>query len=225
MAGVGLTFRVTNGTDSGLWLSPPAARAVLVIAHGAGAGMHHAFLEDTAAGLGGRGFASLRFQFPYMEAGRSRPDPPALAAAAVRGAVEEAGRLAPELPIFAGGKSFGGRMTSTAEAESHLPGVRGLFFLGFPLHPPGKPSDERAAHLAAVRVPMLFLQGTRDNFAELELLEPLVKRLGARATLQLFEGADHSFRSIRRAGRAGGETFAALLDALAGWAGGLLRTM
>src|SRR5216117_1566799 len=186
---------------SGLLQGPPKARACYVMAHGAGAGMTHPFMAAIANGLAERGVATLRYQFPYMEQGSKRPDAPKLAHAAVRAAVLEASRLIPELPLFAGGKSFGGRMTSQAQAESSLPGVRGLVFLGFPLHPPGKPSDERGRHLFDVQVPMLFLQGTRDEFAELSLLEPLARELGARATLQLFPEADHSFHVPARTGR------------------------
>ncbi len=208
---------------SGLWLRLSDAIAAAVIAHGAGGGMRHRFLEATAHGLADRGLASLRYQFPYMEAGRGRPDPPGVATAAVRAAVGTAARLAPDLPLVAGGKSFGGRMTSAAEAAAHLPGVRGLFFLGFPLHPPGKPGIERGAHLASVAVPMLFLQGTRDDFADLALLRPLVERLWPLAALELFEDADHSFHVPKASGRSDGEVLAAVLDALAGWARPLTR--
>src|SRR6267378_7158905 len=160
------------GDVSGLLLRPDGARLIYVLAHGAGAGMRHPFLESIAQRLAQRRIATLRYQFPYMEQRARRPDPPAVAAATVRAAVIEAARLAPGLPLVAGGKSFGGRMTSTAQAEEPLPGVRGLVFLGFPLHPPGRPGDARAEHLARVDVPMLFLQGTRDDFADRELLEP-----------------------------------------------------
>ena len=202
---------------SGLWLNPDRPRAGYVLAHGAGAGMKHPFLAAVASGLAGRGIATLRYNFPYMERGSRRPDVPKVAQAAVRAAVAEAARLAPGLPLFAGGKSFGGRMSSQAQAAEALPGVRGLAFLGFPLHPPGKPSDERAAHLAQVRLPMLFLQGSRDEFAQLEWLEPLVKRLGARATLRLFDAADHSFHVAARSGRKDSEVMTELLDAAASW--------
>src|SRR5256885_3311454 len=156
--------------------------------------MRHTFLESIARRLAERGIATLRYQFLYMERRAGRPDPPAVAAATVRAAVTEAARVAPGLPLVAGGKSFGGRMTSTAQAEAPLPGVRGLLFLGFPLHPPGRPDDKRAEHLAQVRVPMPLLQGDRDQFADLTLLLPLVKRLGERATLHLIQGGDHSFK-------------------------------
>ena len=171
---------------SGLFQTPPDAHACYVVAHGAGAGMTHSFLTAVTNGLAERGIATLRYQFPYMEQGSKRPDAPTLCHATVCAAVQEASRLVPELPLFAGGKSFGGRMTSQAQAASLLAGVRGLVFLGFPLHPPGKPSDERAKHLFDVQIPMLFLQGTRDEFADLQLLEPLCKQLGDRATLKLF---------------------------------------
>ena len=194
-------------------------RACTVLAHGAGAGMTHPFMAAIANGLAERGIATLRYQFPYMEQGSKRPDSPKLAHATVRAAVIEASRLVPDLALFAGGKSFGGRMTSQAQAESPLPGVRGLLFLGFPLHPPGQPSDERAKHLFDVQIPMLFLQGTRDEFASLPLLEPLCERLGARATLKLFQDADHSFHVLARTGRKDAEVRDELLDALADWIG------
>jgi predicted alpha/beta-hydrolase family hydrolase len=171
------------GSVSGLLIRPAQARACFVFAHGAGAGKTHPFMETVAQGLGERGVATLRYQFSYMEKGGKRPDSPAVAHAAVRAAVAEAGRCCPGLRLIAGGKSFGGRMTSQAQAISPLPGVDGLAFLGFPLHPAGKPSDDRAKHLADIRVPMLFMQGTRDNLAELSLLEPVVKRLGPSASL------------------------------------------
>src|SRR5438876_3227774 len=190
-----------RGDVSGLLLRPDGARLLYVLAHGAGAGMRHPFLEVVAQRLAERSIATLRYQFPYMEQRGRRPDPPAVAAAAVRAAVMEAARAAPGLPLVAGGKSFGGRMTSTAQAGEPLPGVRGLVFLGFPLHPPGRPGNERAEHLAQVQVPMLFLQGTRDDFADLKLLRPLVKRLGARATLHLVDGGDHSFKVLKKSGR------------------------
>src|SRR5882762_9203845 len=186
---------------SGLLQAPTGARACYVLAHGAGAGMTHPFMTAIAEGLADRGIATLRYQFPYMEQGSKRPDAPKLAQATVRAAVLEAAHLVPELPLFAGGKSFGGRMTSQAQAVSPLPGVRGLVFLGFPLHPPEKPSNERAKHLFEVGVPMLFLQGTRDEFADLQLLEPLCRELGVRATLKLFQDADHSFHVPARSGR------------------------
>src|SRR2546426_3030624 len=204
---------------SGLLQRPREAQACYVLAHGAGAGMAHPFLAAIADGLGERSIATLRYQFPYMEQGSRRPDPPKVAHATVRAAVLEAARLVPELLLFAGGKSFGGRMTSQAQAESPMPAVRGLVFLGFPLHPPGQPSDERAKHLFDVQIPMLFLQGTRDEFANLQLLEPLCERLGARATLKLFQDADHSFHVPARTGRKDSEVRDELLDALADWIG------
>ena len=202
---------------SGLLQVPPQASACYVLAHGAGAGMKHPFLAAMANGLAERGVATLRYQFPYMEQGSKRPDVPALAHATVRAAVLEASRLVPRLALFAGGKSFGGRMTSQAHAASPLPGVHGLVFLGFPLHPPGKPSDDRARHLFDVRNPMLFLQGTRDEFAQLELLRPVVEQLGARAALKLFEDADHSFHMPARTGRKDSEIRTEMLDALVDW--------
>jgi predicted alpha/beta-hydrolase family hydrolase len=202
---------------SGLLLAPPKARDCYVLAHGAGAGMGHPFMASVAEGLAERGVATLRYQFPYMERGSKRPDSPKLAHAVVRAAVEEMSRLAPDLVLIAGGKSFGGRMTSQAQSASPLPGVKGIAFLGFPLHAPGRPSDERGKHLFDVQIPMLFIQGTRDEFADLELLQPLVKQLGARATLKLFPDADHSFHVPARTGRKDLDVRAEMLDVLAGW--------
>ena len=208
---------VRIGGVSGLLLRPNDARLLYVLAHGAGAGMRHPFLEAISQRLAEQGVATLRYQFRYMEQRSRRPDPPAVAAATVRAAVAEAARLAPGLPLVAGGKSFGGRMTSTAQAEEPLPGVRGLVFLGFPLHPPGRPDDKRADHLARVTIPMLFLQGTRDAFADLELLRPVAKRLGDRATLHLVEGGDHSFKVPKKSGRSEGDVMGELARALVTW--------
>jgi len=202
---------------SGLLQAPPQARVCYVLAHGAGAGMLHPFMAAIANGLAERGIATLRYQFPYMEQGSKRPDAPKLAHATVRAAVAEASRLVPELALFAGGKSFGGRMTSQAQAESPLPGVRGLVFLGFPLHPAGRPSDERGKHLFAVQIPMLFMQGTRDELANLQLLQPRVEQLGARATLKLFQDADHSFRVPSRSGRKDSEVRTEMLNVFEDW--------
>ena len=204
---------------SGLLEAPREARACYIMAHGAGAGMAHPFMAAMANELAERGIATLRYQFPYMEQGSKRPDTPKLAQATVRAAVAEASRLLPELALFAGGKSFGGRMTSQAQAASPLSGVRGLVFLGFPLHPAGRPSDERGAHLFAVQIPMLFMQGTRDQLADLQLLQTLVGQLGARATLKLFQDADHSFHVPARTGRKDSEIMAEMSDALADWIG------
>lgn len=209
---VGQSHRV-----SGLWLAPEPSRATYVFAHGAGAGMRHAFMEAAALGLAERGIATLRYQFPYMERGSRRPDAPPLAQATVRAAVEVAVRRAPSLPLFAGGKSFGGRMTSQAQAAAPIPGVRGLVFLGFPLHAAGEPSDARAAHLSDVHVPMLFLQGTRDDLADLSLLQPLITRLGERATLHAVADADHSFHVPAKSGRKDPQVLAEVLDAFAAW--------
>jgi predicted alpha/beta-hydrolase family hydrolase len=206
-----------GSTVSGLLQAAEHPRAGLVLAHGAGAGMEHPFMAAVSRGLGSRGVACLRFQFPYMERGSRRPDAPESAQAAVRAAVAEAARLLPALCLFAGGKSYGGRMTSQAQAQEPLPGVRGLVFLGFPLHPPGKPSIERAAHLSSVRVAMYFLQGTRDDFAAPDLLQPLVKGLADRATLYLFPDADHSFHVPARSGRKDGDVLVELLDRTAEW--------
>ena len=208
---------------SALLLHPPQAISCYVFAHGAGAGMTHSSMETIAAGLSGRGIATLRYQFPYMEKASKRPDPPAVAHAAVRAAVAEAARCCPGLPLIAGGKSFGGRMTSQAQAISPLSGVRGLAFFAFPLHPAGKPSSDRAKHLAEIDIPMLFLQGTRDSLAELSLLEPVVERLGSKATLHLVQEADHSFHVLARSGRNDREVMDEILDAFAAWARALGR--
>ncbi len=213
------------GDVSGLLLRPDGARLIYVLAHGAGAGMRHPFLESISQRLAERRIATLRYQFPYMEMRARRPDPPAVAAATVRAAVMEAARVAPGLPLVAGGKSFGGRMTSTAQAEAPLPGVRGLVFLGFPLHPPGRPGDSRAEHLAQVRIPMLFLQGDRDDFADLNILKAVVKRLGDRATLHLVEGGDHSFHVLKRSGRTDTEVMGELVGRIADWAGRLVEVL
>ena len=207
---------------SGLLQAPPGARVCYVLAHGAGAGMNHPFMAAAAAGLAERGIATLRYQFLYMERGSKRPDPPKLAHAAVRAAVAEAARRLPRLLLIAGGKSFGGRMTSQAQALEPLPGVRGLAFLGFPLHPAKQPSRERGKHLLDVQVPMLFLQGTRDTLAVQEEIEPLCSSLGARATLKLFEGADHSFHVPARSGRTDAQVLDDMLDAFAAWTDGVL---
>jgi uncharacterized protein len=203
---------------SALLCAPKNAWAGYVFAHGAGAGMAHSFMTNFANGLAARGIATLRFQFPSMEQGSKRPDAPKVAHAAVRAAVALAVQCLPGLPLFAGGKSFGGRMTSQAQALSPLPGVRGLVFVGFPLHPAGKPADERATHLFDVDLPMLFLQGTRDELAALELLQPLIARLGERATLALFEDADHSFHVRARSGRTDAQTLDVMLETVVGWA-------
>ena len=216
-----LKIDVEGGTVSALFLGPAEARACYVLAHGAGAGMAHPFMTAVADGLAERGIATLRYQFPYMEKGSKRPDTPKVAQAAVRAAVAEAARLAPGLRLIAGGKSFGGRMTSQAQAVSPLPGVRGLAFLGFPLHAAGQPSDERAKHLFEVKIPMLFLQGAADKLADPALLQPLVARLGSRATLKLFPDADHSFHVPVRSGRKDAEVMRELLDALASWTSSL----
>jgi predicted alpha/beta-hydrolase family hydrolase len=202
---------------SGLALVPPEARVCYVMAHGAGAGMAHSFMEAIARGLAERGIASLRYQFPYMERGSKRTDPPAVAHAAVRAAVAHAARLFPSLLLFAGGKSFGGRMTSQAEAQQALPGVEGLVFLGFPLHADGKPSITRAEHLQKVSLPMLFVQGTRDKLAEFGLIGTVVRELGPRATLMPIAEADHSFHVLVRSGRTDAEVLAQVLDGMAKW--------
>ena len=213
-----ITIDIPGGhAVSGLLHVPPKARACYVFAHGAGAGMSHPFMTAVAAGLAERGIATLRYQFPYMEKKSRRPDAPKVAQAAVRAAVAQGARRLPKLPLVAGGKSFGGRMTSQAQAAEPLPNVRGLAFLGFPLHAAGKPSSERGAHLFEIKVPMLFLQGTRDALAALDQLEPLCKRLGKCATLKLFADADHSFHVPARTGRKDAEVRAEALDAFAAW--------
>lgn len=214
-------FEVGARQVSGLLTAPADARICYVLAHGAGVGMRHKFMAAVASGLAERRIATLRYQFPYMEEGRKRPDSPQVAQAAVRAAVIEAAKLLPGTPLIAGGKSYGARMTSQAQAETPLDGVRGLAFLGFPLHPPGQPSNNRAAHLEGVRIPMLFLQGTRDEFADLTLLQPLVARLGPRATLQLFADADHSFHVPARSESNDAAVMGRMLDGLANWTGGL----
>jgi uncharacterized protein len=207
---------------SGLLQVSPGARACYVLAHGAGAGMHHPFMAAVAAELSERGIATLRYQFPYMERGSRRPDPPQLAHATVRAAVATALHELPDLPLTAGGKSFGGRMTSQAQAASPLAGVRGLAFLGFPLHPAGRPSRDRGKHLFDVHIPMLFLQGTRDALATLDELEPLCQELGARADLKLFADADHSFHVPAKSGHKDAQVRASVLDALAAWIDGVI---
>ncbi len=202
---------------SALLLAPAKPRAAYAFAHGAGAGMEHAFMSAVAEGLAEREVATLRFQFPYMENGSRRPDPPTIAQATVRAAVERAGREWPDAPLFAGGKSFGGRMTSQAQSASPLTSTRGLIFVGFPLHPAGKPSTDRAKHLAEVRVPMLFLQGTRDELATLSLLEPTVRQLGHHTTLHLIPEADHAFHVPARTGRKDADVRQELLDTMTAW--------
>ena len=213
-----LTITIDAGHSvSGLLLRPNNAHACFLFAHGAGAGMTHPFMEAFAAELAAERIASLRYQFPYMERGSRRPDPSQLAQATVRAAAAEAARRAGPVPVVAGGKSFGGRMTSQAHAASPLPGVRGLIFLGFPLHPPKRPSDQRAAHLFDVQVPMLFLQGTRDELADVELIERTIKRLGDRASLHLLHDADHSFRVPARSGRTHDEVRREMRNVLVSW--------
>ena len=208
-----LVIPVGSESVSGLLLCPADAKALYLFAHGAGAGMTHRAMESSAQGLAERGIATLRYQFLYMEKGSRRPDPPKLAHSAVRAAAAKAIEVAPDLPLFAGGRSFGGRMTSQAQAEQPLPSVRGLAFLGFPLHPAGKPGTERAEHLNRVQVPMLFVSGDRDALAEVDLLRPVVAGLGDRATLHLISNADHSFRTA--------DAEAEALDTLASWMLGL----
>ena len=201
-----------------LFVRPPDAWVLYILAHGAGAGMRHRFLESIANALAGRGVATFRYQFPYMDAGGGRPDPPGILEASVRDAVGRATDAAPDLPLIAGGKSLGGRMTSGAAAASPLPGVRGLVFLGFPLHAPGQPGIKRADHLDRVNLPMLFLQGTRDTFAQPGLLLPVIERLGPRATLHSVEGGDHSFAVLKRSGRSADQVMVELVDTIVEWA-------
>jgi predicted alpha/beta-hydrolase family hydrolase len=207
---------------SGLFERPSAARAVFVLAHGAGAGMDHPSMQTVAAGLAARGVASLRYQFPYMEHKSRRPDPPALCHATVRAAVAQTGRLAPDLPLIAGGRSFGGRMTSQAQAQAPLERIRGLVFLAFPLHPAGRPGTDRAAHLQEIGIPMLFIQGTRDDLADPTLLGPMIESLGSRATLHLLQDADHSFHVPARSGRKDSQMRDDALDAICRWVDSLI---
>ena len=215
-----LKIAVGAETVSGLLLRPPNANALYLFAHGAGAGMSHKAMESNAQGLAERGIATLRYQFLYMEKGSGRPDPPKLAHAVVRAAAAEAARLAPGLPLYAGGRSFGGRMTSQAQADAPLPEVRGLAFLGFPLHPAGKPGIERAEHLSRISIPMLFVSGDRDALAETELLRPVVAALDDKARLHLVPHADHSFKAAAKSGRTAAQAEAEALDAIAEWIAG-----
>jgi predicted alpha/beta-hydrolase family hydrolase len=211
-----------RGAISALLTKPDAPLAAFVFAHGAGAGMTHPFMQAVAAGLAARRLATLRYQFPYMEHGSKRPDSPAIAHATVRAAVAAATAALPGVPLIAGGKSFGGRMTSQAQAIEPLPHVRGLCFFGFPLHPAGKPAAERGAHLAEIDVPMLFLQGTKDALADVGLIEPLVASLAPRATLHLVTAADHSFHVPARSGRKDAQVMEEILDAMADWTARIL---
>ncbi|MDX1393649.1 MAG: alpha/beta family hydrolase [Gemmatimonadota bacterium] len=206
-----------RGEVSAALLMPDDARAMLAYGHGAGAGLHHAFMRETAQRLAARGIASLRYHFPYMEAGRKAPDRPPVLIDTVTAAVRRATELAEGLPVFAGGKSMGGRMTSTASSEVGFEDVRGIVFFGFPLHAPNRPSSDRGAHLAATREPLLFLQGTRDALASLDLLEPIISDLGSRATLHIIDGADHSFHVLKRSGRTDDEVLDELADRVARW--------
>ena len=205
-----------KGEVSAALIRPPDARALLVYAHGAGAGMHHAFMRETAQRLAARGIATLRYQFPYTEAGRRAPDRPRVLVDTVRAAVARAAELTPDLPVIAGGKSMGGRMSSTARAEGVIPSARGLAFFGFPLHAPNRPSSDRAAHLADVDVPALFLQGTRDALADLTLLKPVIESMGS-ATLHIVDGADHSFHVLKRSGRKDDEVLDELANTVSTW--------
>ena len=210
---------------SGLLLNPSYARACYILAHGAGAGMNHPFMTGVAAELARRDIATLRYQFPYMERGAKRPDPPQLAQATVRAAVATALVLFPNHRLVAGGKSFGGRMTSQAQATAPLQGVSGLAFFGFPLHPAGRPSQDRGAHLFDVQIPMLFLQGCRDNLASIDQLEPLCKKLGRRATVNLFADADHSFHVPARRGRKDAQVLGEMIDAFIAWFGSAIAPL
>lgn len=212
----------SSGEVTGILTRPDGARALFVFGHGAGAGMRHVFMEAACAELGRRRVATFRYHFPYMEAGRKAPNPAPVLMKTVRSAVAEAARLAPDLPLVAGGKSMGGRMTSMAVAKEALPGVRGLAFFGFPLHGAGKaPSAERGAHLAEVGLPMLFLQGTRDSLADLNLLEPLLASVRPRPTLHVEEGADHGFHVLKRSGRTDEEVLSSICDRFTEWAAAL----
>lgn len=212
-----VTLSTPAGRVSAIYERPPDARALLLLAHGAGAGMCHPFIAQLALALTSQRIAVLRYQFPYMEAGRRRPDPAPTLIQTVRLAAARAVELAPDLPLHAGGKSMGGRMTSLAQAEAPLQGARGLVFFGFPLHPPGKPSTRRAEHLARVAIPMLFLQGDRDKLADLELLRAVCARLDARARLEVIAGADHGFQLLKRSAPSERATPAGLAALVAGW--------
>ena len=211
------------GEVSTIFLRPSDAGCLLVLAHGAGAGMRHSFMEEMAEELAGAKVATLRFNFPYMEQRRKVPDRAPVPTEAVLAAVRAAAEAAPEVPLFAGGKSYGGRMTSQASAETSLPNVRGLVFFGFPLHPPDQPSTKRAEHLARVKLPMLFLQGTRDKLADLSLLRPICARLGSRATLHIIETADHSFHVLKSSGKTDAEVMRELARTVAEWTENLNR--
>ena len=219
---VPLTFSVeAAGEVSALFLHPDNARWLLLFAHGAGAGMRHPFMESLSSELAAAQIGTFRYQFPYMEKRGGRPDSPAILTATVAAALRAASQAAPGLPLLAGGKSMGGRMTSQAAAQNLLPNVRGLVFFGFPLHPPGSPSARRADHLAKVPMPMLFLQGTRDTLADLKLLRPVVKKLGELATLHIIESADHGFHVLKRSGKTDSSVLAELAQTTADWAGNL----
>jgi predicted alpha/beta-hydrolase family hydrolase len=212
------------GAVEALLLRPSDAKCLLVLAHGAGAGMRHSFMEQFAGALGGCGIATFRYQFPYMQQRRKRPDPPAVLTTAVRAAVAAASEAAPDLPLLAGGKSLGGRMTSMAVAEERsadsgaIASLRGLVFVGFPLHPAGRPGMQRGEHLGGVRIPMLFLQGTRDSLADLALVRPLCDALVPLSTLHVVDGADHSFHVLKRSGRTDADVLADLSRTVASWA-------
>jgi len=206
-----------TGEVGALWRRPRGAKLLYVFAHGAGAGMSHVFMESMAERLADRSIATFRFQFPYMEAGRRRPDPPAIVQTTIRNAVTCARKIDSKLPVIAGGKSFGGRLTSLAQAKEPIDGVRGLAFTGFPLHAAGKPSDTRAAHLGEIKIPMLYLQGTRDALANLELMRPVCQRLGRRTRLHIVEGADHGFHVLKRSGRTDDEVLDELANEIRSW--------
>ena len=212
-----------SGETSAILLRPPKARAMLALAHGAGAGMRHPFMETLAQEFSAAGFATSRYQFLYMDQKRRVPDSPALLTTVVRAAGEAAAQYAKKLPLFAGGKSLGARMTSTAASERPLANVRGLVFFGFPLHAPSRPGTERAAHLSRVSVPMLFLQGTKDQFAQLDLLRPVIAKLGPLATLRTIEGADHSFHVPKKSGRSDAQIIQELVQTTVTWSESLLQ--
>src|SRR5215471_13625483 len=207
-----------NGEVSALLVRPPTARWLLVLGHGAGAGMTHPFLESLAKELAEAGVVTLRYQFPYIEERRRVPDKPEVLISTVAAAIDRARETAPELPLLAGGKSMGGRMTSQASAQGLLEPVKGLVFFGFPLHPPNRPGTMRAEHLAKVNVPMLFLQGTRDTLADLTLLGPICEKLGSRATLHVIPEGDHSFHVLKKAGKTDAEVIKELAETTATWA-------
>jgi predicted alpha/beta-hydrolase family hydrolase len=205
------------GEVSAILLRPPVCHALIILGHGAGAGMRHRFMDGIAQALSAHGIGTFRYQFPFVEAGRRRPDRAPVLTGTVRAAVAAARELEPDLPLLAGGKSMGGRMTSSAQAESSLAGIRGLVFLGFPLHLPGDPSNARSDHLNDVDVPMLFVQGTRDRLAEMDRMAAVVESLGDRAELRVVQDADHGFDVLKRTGKSIAEIYDDMAVVVRSW--------